>query len=219
MKFLLFSLLFAANCCPAQSIVFDPQDMLAVNQNGAVRSAAEGTHEHYLTKINDNIDNININIGSVVIAQTIIYNGLANVNSALKNGLEVKNMAVITADIISYLEKALAMAESQPYLLVVAGNISGQMRQKAIALVSDVSGFILKEGKNVLADYNARDELLRKVTQQLQILDGLAYGTWKAMFWAKEKGIIATLNPFAAYINKDKIIVQQIIQNAKYLHQ
>ena len=60
---------------------------------------------------------------------------------------------------------------------------------------------------------------LHKVIQQLQILDGLAYGAWKAMYWAKERGIIASLDPFAAYINRDKLFVSQIIQNAKYLKQ
>ena len=73
--------------------------------------------------------------------------------------------------------------------------------------------------RNVLADYNSRDELLKKVTTQLQLLDGLAYGAWRAMFWAKEKGIIASLDPFAGFVYKDKLFVQQIIANAKYLKQ
>ena len=93
------------------------------------------------------------------------------------------------------------------------------MKQRAVTLVTDVSGYVLKEGDNVLADYNSRDQLLRKVTTQLQILDGLAFGAWRAMYWAKEKGIIASLNPYANYINRDKLFVAQIIQNAKYLHQ
>jgi hypothetical protein len=71
----------------------------------------------------------------------------------------------------------------------------------------------------VLADYNARDQLLHKVITQLQILDGLAYGAWKAMYWAKERDVIASLNPFQGFINRDKMFVAQIIQNAKYLKQ
>ena len=93
------------------------------------------------------------------------------------------------------------------------------MKIKALGLVSDVSGYILKSGDNVLADYNSRDQLLRRVTQRLQILDGLAYGAWSAMYWAKERGLVASLDPFQSFINKDKFFVQQIIQNAKYLHQ
>jgi hypothetical protein len=203
----------------AQQYVIDYQHVIAVSQNGVVRSGAESTHEQYLSKINNNINDLNTNVGSVVLAQTMIYEGLSNINSALKNGLAVKNMAVIIADMTGYINQALTLAKSDPYLLVVANNLAAEMRSRSLALVSDVSGFVLKEGNNVLADYNSRDQLLRKVTQQLQILDGLAYGAWKSMYWAKQRGLLATLTPFPDYINRDKTFVSQIIQNAKYLRQ
>jgi uncharacterized Zn ribbon protein len=219
---ILFCLLSALCFCfsaSAQEYVFDPQVFASVTANAAVRSSAEAAHNDYLGKIKKDIQNINTNMGSVVLAQDMIYYGLSQVNSALKDGLTVKNMTVITADIISYLNQSLALAKGQPYLLLFATNIENEMRLKAVALVTDVSGYVLKEGDNVLADYGARDELLRKVTTKLQIIDGLAYGAWKAMFWAKENGIIASTNPYAGFINKDKSFVTQIISNAKYLKQ
>ena len=53
----------------------------------------------------------------------------------------------------------------------------------------------------------------------LSVLDGMAYGAWKSMCWAKERGVLKTLDPFAAYINKDAAFATQIIQNAKFLQQ
>ncbi len=208
---------FYLSPCFAQEYVFDPQYFASVEANQAVRSSAESAHNQYLGKINTNIQDINTNVGSVVLAQTIIYNGLADVNSALKDGLEVKYMGTITADMISYLNQALDLAKAQPYLLLFATNIANEMKVRSVSLVSDVSAYVLKSGNNVLADYNGRDQLLRKVTQELQILDSLAYGAWRAMYWAKERGIFASINPYANYINKDKFFVSQIIQNAKYL--
>jgi hypothetical protein len=224
MKQLLFFPLFLAfpfylSPCFAQEYVFDPQYFVSVESNQAVRSGAELTHQNYLGKINTNINDLNINMGSVVLAQTIIYNGLANVNSALKDGLEVKYMATTTADMISYLNQALALAKAEPYLLLFASGIASEMKVRAVSMVSEVSAYVLKQGGNVLVDYNGRDQLLKRVSQQLQILDGLAYGAWRAMYWAKERGILASVNPWANYINKDKFFVQQIIQNAKYLQQ
>jgi len=219
MKRLLFLLLIISRMAMAQEVVYDPQHLESVMANGIVRSSAESTHDQYLGKINTNVNNLNTNVGSVVLAQTMIYNGLANVNSALKDGLEVKNMAVIVSDMISYINQALALGKAQPYLLLFADNIANEMQQRSAALVSDVSAYVLKEGDNVLADYNSRDQLMHKVTIQLQILDGLAYGTWRAMYWAKQRGMIASLNPYANYINRDKLFVSQIIQNAKYLKQ
>lgn len=217
----LFLLAFTFQLSPAfaQEYVFDPRVCESVIANQAVRSSAEITHQQYLGKINTNLNNINTNVGSVVLAQTMIYEALSNVNSALKDGLAVKNLAVIVADMTGYINQALTLAKSDPALLLFASNISDEMRTKSIALVTDVSGYVLKQGNNVLADYNSRDELLKKVTTQLQLLDGLAYGAWRAMYWAKEKGIIASLNPFAGFVYKDKLFVQQIIANAKYLRQ
>lgn len=215
-------MLFA--CCiklsaSAQQYVFDPKYFASVEANQAVRSSAEETHNQYLGKINNNIEDLNTNVGSVVLAQTIIYNGLSNVNSALKDGLEVKYMGTITADMINYLQQALELAKSQPYLILFATNIANEMKLRAVGMVSEVSNYVLKSGDNVLADYNGRDQLLKKITNTLQILDGLAYGAWRAMYWAKERGIIASINPWQNYINKDKYFVQEIINNAKYLHQ
>lgn len=219
MKWIILSLLLYAGMAEAQQYVVDPWHFAAVTGNGAVRSSAEATHDQYLGKINNNINDLNTNVGAVVVAQTMIYNSLSNVNSALKDGLAVKNMAVIVADMTGYIQQALTLARSSPELLLFAGHMSSQMRTRATMLAADVSGYILKGGDNILADYNARDELLRKVIQQLQILDGLAYGAWCAMYWAKERGVINSLNPFAAYINQDKAFVVRIIQNAKYLRQ
>lgn len=218
---LITTLLLCACYSRAQyvEIVIDPQHAAAVGENGAVRSGAEVLHNNYLGKIKKDLENINVNAGSVVLAQDMVYNALANVNSALKNGMAVKNMAVIVADITNYLTKCIAIARSEPYLLLFASNMESSIRVRALALVGDVSGFVLKEGSNVLADYNGRDQLLRTVIQQLQIIDGLAYGAWRAMFWAGQRGIIASANPYSAWINKDQAFVSQIIANAKYLKQ
>lgn len=201
----------------AQQYVLDEKYLVSVEANQAVRMSAEQTHNQYLGKINNNIEDLNTNVGSVVLAQEMIYNGLSNVNSALKDGLEVKYMATITADMISYLNQALALGKSDPYLLLFATNIANEMKVRSVALVSEVSTYVLKSGDNIMADYNGRDQLLKKVTTTLQILDGLAYGAWRAMYWAKQRGIIATINPWQDFINKDKYFVQQIITNAKYL--
>lgn len=207
------------NLVLAQDVVIDPQHLATVIENGAVQSSAESTHNNYLGKINDNLQTINTNVGSVVLAQTMIYEGLSNVNSALKNGMAVKDMALIVSDIISYTDQTLALAKSEPYLFLFTQKFGTEIQGRATRLVTDVSAFILKEGDNVLADYNSRDQLLRHVRLELQIIDGLAYGAYRAVFWAKEKGIVASLNPYAGFINQDKAFVDDIIRNAKYLKQ
>jgi hypothetical protein len=214
---LLLALSFSLSAI-CQQWVFNPWYFSSVTVNHAVRSGAEATHNQYLNKINDNLQDLNTNVGSVVLAQSIIYNGLSNVNSALKNGLEVKHMATISADMLHYLHEAVELGRSEPYLLLFAEDMAAEMKVRSLALVSEVSAFVLKSGDNILADYNGRDQLLRKITHTLQILNSLAYGAWRAMFWAKERGIISSINPWQNYINQDKHFVEQIIRNAKYLY-
>ncbi|WP_255547508.1 hypothetical protein [Mucilaginibacter sp. dw_454] len=213
-----FGLMASAGGAYAQMIAFDPWHFTSVVENEAARSAAESTHNQYLGKIDNNIEQVNTNVGSVILAQAMIYNALSNVNSALKDGLAVKNIGLITSDIIYYLGQAMELAKDDPALLLTTSKLQNEMGPKAVTLVSDVSGYVLKEGNNVLADYNGRDQLLRKVIQQLQILDSMAYGTWKTMYWAKERGLLKTLNPWQNFVNQDKIFAAQIIQQAKYLN-
>lgn len=203
----------------SQQYVIDERYLSSVLANTSVRNSAEVTHNKYLGNINNNLNTVNTNVSTVVAAQTIIYNSLSNVNSALKDGLAIKNMTVITGDIIYYLGQAAELARNDPALLLFVSQYQNYMGPHITALVSDISGFVLKEGDNVLADYNARDQLLRKIIQQLQIIDGLAYGAWRTMFWAAERGLLSSANPFAKWINKDKNFANQIITNAKYLRQ
>ncbi|WP_432328090.1 hypothetical protein ACRQ5D_34120 [Mucilaginibacter sp. P25] len=216
----LISILLGTFCftgVQAQKAVFDSKHYQSVIANASVRSSAEITHEQYLSKINTDIDDLNTNTGSVVLAQDMIYRGLSNVNSALKDGMQVRYIASVTLDITAYLNDCLDLTKEDPFLLVFAKPMTAELRQRCAALLSEVSGFILKEGDNVLADYNARDQLLQKVVTQLQIIDGLAYGAWRAMYWAKQQGLFKSMNPFRDFINHDRDYVTQIIRNAKYL--
>lgn len=222
MKRLLIFLLpfaFKLSPCKAQQYVVDERYLSSVLANTSVRNSAEVTHNKYLGNINTNLNTVNTNASTVVAAQTIIYNSLSNVNSALKDGLAVKNITSITSDIIYYLGQTMELARNDPALLLFVSQYQNYMGPHITALVADVSGFVLKEGDNMLADYNARDQLLRKIIQQLQLIDGLAYGAWRTMYWTAQRGVLASANPFANWINKDKNFANQIIINAKNLHQ
>ena len=53
----------------------------------------------------------------------------------------------------------------------------------------------------------------------MQILRGIAYGMQRAMYWAKMRGIWASLNPWETWKNEDVQIANDVINNAKYLKQ
>ncbi|MEH3115747.1 hypothetical protein [Pedobacter terrae] len=178
--------------CPflllAQRVVFDARHLAIVNENAVVRNAAEITHNELLGKINKSLDNINLNTSSIVIAQGIIYSSLSNVNSALKNGLALRDMYTICEEIIGYGREIGKLGISEPYLVLFSEQMIRDISKRSAQMTTDISGFVLKEGQNILMDYNSRDELIAGIRTDLQIIRGLAYGAWKAMYWAKERG-------------------------------
>jgi hypothetical protein len=68
-------------------------------------------------------------------------------------------------------------------------------------------------------DSGERAKLLNRIVTELTILRGVAYGMYRSMYWAKQRGILNSLNPYAGFINIDKRIADDIVRNAKYLRQ
>lgn len=60
------------NQADAQRVIYDRKHFLSVNENAVARHAAELTHNQYLEKIDQNLKTINLTVGSVVTAQSII---------------------------------------------------------------------------------------------------------------------------------------------------
>ena len=104
----------------AQTIIFDAQHFAIVNENGLTREAAENTHQNSLSKIKQDLDNINLNISSVVLVQDIIHQSLATVDGTLKDGLAVKQVAEIISDITTQCSQITELAKSDPLLLLFA---------------------------------------------------------------------------------------------------
>lgn len=219
MKHLLLSLLLSVGLLNgfAQVVVFDPRHFAIVNENGAVRLIAENRHNNYLKTINNRLDDINLNISSVVMVQTLIHHSLTQVNQALKSGLTVIQIGQISNEIIQESNDMIAIARSNPVLLLFAEDVARQIKSRGVNLVSEVSGFILKEGDNVLMDFEKRDALLRKVILELRVMRALCYSMSRSMYWAKMNGVLKTANPFRDFINQDTRLVNDILFNYQLL--
>lgn len=203
----------------AQTVVFDRNHFATVNENGGVRLAAENTHNNYLNTINNRLDDINLNVSSVVMVQNLIYNSLTQVNQALRSGIAATQIAQISVEIIQESNAMISIAQSEPYLLLFAEDVARQLKSRGINLVSEVSSFILKEGSNVMMDYEKRDGLLRKVILELKVMRALCYSMGRSMYWAKMNGVIKTANPYKGFINQDTRMANDIIRNYQILKQ
>jgi hypothetical protein len=199
----------------AQRVVFDKGHLDIVNSNAASRLAAELSYHASLEQIRKNTDDIAINLTSVSLVQTMIHRSLTEVNEALKDAIQVKQMAFLIDDIYRYSREAVELAKGNPELMLFAEASTQQLKYRGIKILGEVSSVVLQQKENVLMNYNVRDELIRKVIDELRIMNALIYGIRQNMYWAKARGVIKSINPYRQYIDKDLAIMDDIFANAK----
>nr|WP_121270941.1 hypothetical protein [Pedobacter schmidteae] len=205
--------------CFSQAIYIDPSTSAAMASHGTIINSQ-------LNRTNDNLTLIQRGqlavTGQLTIVndlQSQIYRGLSEVSAIVRNLLAVKDIAEISMDIVSDANKALQIAGSNPVLLLFAEGGAREFKTRSITLAAEVSSFVLSGGVNNLMDSGERARLLGRIVTELTILRGVAYGMHRSMYWAKQRGIINSLNPYSGFVNMDKRIADDIIRTAKYLKQ
>ncbi|MBT2560123.1 hypothetical protein J7E50_02670 [Pedobacter sp. ISL-68] len=193
-----------------------------------VTSAAMLTHS---STINGQLNTTNKNLTAIqrgqlaVTSQLVIvndmqdriYKGLSQVAGVINNLTTIKEITDIGIDIMDDVEKAINTAKSNPALLLFAEQGARDFQSRATVLATEVGGFVLKGGKDNLMDSGERAKLLNHIAGELRILRGIAYGMQRAMYWARMRGIWASLNPWATWQNMDVQIANSVITEAKYL--
>jgi len=212
MKNLLFLLIcFVAVESYAQTVVFDKDHFSIVNANAAVRNASEIGYHQTLDIIRQNTDDIILNSSSLALVQTMIVNSLTQINEGFKDAIQVRMIAETVLDISSISAEAFQLAGDNPILFLFVEEYTVQAKNRSLNLAAEVSSLILKEGDNLLMNYNVRDELLDSVQEELQLILALVLAAKNSIYWAKTNGIIRSLNPYQAYINRDLGLINEII--------
>ena len=196
---------------PAQTVVFDRNHFRIVNENRAMRNTSELMYQQSLEGIRQNTDDIGVNTASLAMLQTIIHRSLSEVNEALKNAIQVKNIGRLFQLIHANSSEVLDMASQDPVLLLFAEEYISRAKTRSLSLVTEVSDFILGQGDNILMNHNIRDELLAKVSAELQLINSYMLAIKNSMYWAKMNGVLKGLNPYQAYINQDLNLINRIL--------
>lgn len=218
MKKLLFYLLcFGAIEANSQTVVFDQNHFTIVNANSAMRNVSEIGYHKTLDIIKQNTDDIILNSSSLAMVQTMIVNSLTQVNEGFKDAIQIRIIGETVLDITSVSAEAFQLASGNPVLFLFTEEYTSQAKTRSIQLVTEVSGLILKEGENLLMNYNVRDELLNTVQKELQVILALVISARNSIYWAKTNGVIRSLNPYQSYINQDLALINDILIKQKIL--
>ncbi|TCD07690.1 hypothetical protein EZ449_14235 [Pedobacter frigidisoli] len=218
MKILLFYLLFLlAGQRAVGQIYVDPATSAAVAAHAGVINSQLNATTDKLTLIQRAQLAITGELVVVNSLQQDIYRGLSEVSSVMRSLLSVQDIYSISEDIVSDLNKSLAISRDNPALLLFAESGAREFKARATRLAAEVSSFVLLGGKNNLMDSGERAKLLNRIVNELSIIRGVSYGIYRAMFWARQRGIWNLLNPYASFINTDRRIADQILSQTKTL--
>lgn len=202
----------------AQELVVDPATSAAIAVNSAVINGQLNTTNNNLSLIQKGQLAVTGQLVIVNDLQNKIYTGLSQVGSVINNLTSIKEIASCGTDIVNDVGQAIIIAKSDPVLLLFAEEGAREFETRAVTLSADVSAFVLKGGNNLM-DAGERGKLLNHIESEMQILRGIAYGMGRAMYWAKMRGIWASLNPWEEWKNMDVQIANDVLNNAKYLKQ
>lgn len=203
----------------AQAVYVDPSTSGAMLAHAGIINGQLNTTNNRLTLIQSGQLAVTGQLTIVNDLQRKIYKGLSEISSVMTNLLSVKEIATISSDIVSDVGKAADLAQNNPALLLFAEQGANEFRTRATALAAEVGTFILQGGQNNLMDNGERAKLLNRIVTELSIIRGVAYGLYRSMYYAKMRGILRSLNPYAGFINIDRQIADDIVRKTKILQQ
>lgn len=201
----------------AQTVVYDRDHLLIINENAAVRNVSEIGYQENLNSIRQNTDDIGLNVSSLALVETMMLQSLQQVNHALKNAIQVKQIGRTLQRVYALGGECLDIASQNPVLLLFAETYIQQARQRSLALVTEVSSFVLAEGSGLLINPNVRDELLGKIQREIELISAYLLAVRNAMYWANVNGVLKRLNPYQAYVNQNTNLINHILLQSKNL--
>lgn len=145
--------------------------------------------------------------------QNNVYKGLREVNGTLKNGIQIQNIYNNLNKIITNVNSIYTEVQDAPEYSVFAYNSVQLVTNKATDIYTDVAD-LLTTGELNLATSGDRRRLLYNIENNTRLLNVYLINVRWTIKRAKKKGFWKSINPFQTYVNTDKALFQQILNNA-----
>ena len=144
------------------------------------------------------------------------YNTLGTAISVAEIGIEAKPMV---SQIIGYQGQIVKLVEKNPAVALLGVQTEIEFVEKAEGLLGYVAGLTLSIGDVNQMKASDRKLLFDYVIQQLSQIQELSGNLVNTLSYSNLPSLLRALNPFQNYVDMDKNMAEDIIQNAKYLKQ
>lgn len=153
----------------------------------------------------------------------VMYRTLQNRYNALGTAINIADIGLTAAPMVSHIianqAQVITLVEKNPAVAFLGLQTEIEFTEKAEALLGYVSGLTLSLGDVNQMKASDRKLLFDYVIIQLSTIQELSGHLVNTLTYSNLASLLRTLNPFQDFIDQDKNVAEDIIQNAKYLKQ
>jgi hypothetical protein len=142
------------------------------------------------------------------------YNTLGTAINIADIGIDATPMV---KHIISYQGQILKLAQKNPAVAFLGYQTEIEFVKKAEALAGYVTGLTLSLGDVNQMKPSDRKLLFDYVLSELSSIQNLSGNMLSLLQYSNIAAVLRALNPFQSYIDQDKSMISNILNNAKYL--
>ena len=152
-----------------------------------------------------------------------MYRTLQQRYNTLGTAINVADIGIyatpMVKQIISYQSQIVQLVEKQPAIAFLGYRSEIEFAEKAQSLLGYVAGLSLSIGDINQMKASDRKLLFDDVITQLSRIQELSGNLVNTLTYSNLASLLRSVNPFQSYIDQDKGMAENIIQNAKYLKQ
>ena len=201
----------------SQSIVYHQDLMQRVAENTADKQSWLLLYNNSLDSIQSHRKKVLANWSVIEAVQQKIYKNLTNVDDGIKQSRQLYYIAQKVPKIFDNILQASQIAIGKPYLVIYWNGTGQLLIDKILSLKNFVSTFIMShDNDSLLIDQTTRDQLLWATYNQVNTIYNISNNIVYQFRQYTLQMAINKVVPYDWYINLDKGITQQILNNAKF---
>jgi hypothetical protein len=211
----LLSILFTE--AKAQNVVYHQDLMQRVAENTADKQAWLLLYNNSLDTIQSHRKKVLFNWSTIEAVQQKIYSNLTNVDDGIKQSKQLYYIAQKVTKIFDNVLLASEIAIGKPYLTTYWNGTGQLLIDKVLSLQNFVSTFIMShKNDSLLIDQTTRDQFLWQTYNLINTIYNISSNMVYMFRQYTSQMALNKVVPYQWYINLDKTISQQILNNAKF---
>lgn len=200
-----------------QTVVLNDQLLAQITKNQAVRLASNETFLNSYEKQKKLYDDVNQKIAQVVAIQQFIYEKLTNVNAAIKQGKQLYYLSNTFVQIGQNANEVLSLTAQNPQYAILLNRYYIAATQELIKMQTELVNDILREDADFLMDPFDRQALIQKLSTRANMINGYLVCIRIRLKNARKIPYIYQIPTINTYVNLDRAIVKNIMQNYQFI--